>query len=85
MIACSFVSADDAFGGSHEFQEDLISIKKLNMLYKEIRTVVHFLIAFHFSRKANFFVNCSQKANFTCETGISPEPAPKRLRGPITI
>ena len=43
VIACSFVSADDTFGGSHVFQEDLISVRKLNMLYKEIRTLLSYL------------------------------------------
>ena len=43
VIACSFVSANDAFGGSHEFQEDLISVRKLNMLYKEIGTLLGYL------------------------------------------
>ena len=42
-IACSFVAADDAFGGSHKFQEDLISTRKLNMLYKEIRILLGYL------------------------------------------
>ena len=43
VIACSFVSADNTFGGSHEFQEDLISVRKLNMLYKEVRTLLGYL------------------------------------------
>lgn len=42
-IACSFVSANDTFGGSHEFQVDLISAQKLNMLYKEIRVLLGYL------------------------------------------
>ena len=39
-IACSFVGAEESFGGSHKYQEDLISDKKLDMLYKEMRILL---------------------------------------------
>lgn len=38
-----FVSADDTFGGFHIFQEDLSSIRKLDMLYKEVQTLLGYL------------------------------------------
>ena len=40
MIACSFVAADETFGGNHKFQEKIISEPKLNMDYKETRVVL---------------------------------------------
>ena len=39
-IVCSFIGAEEAFGGSHQHQEDLISDKKLDMLYKEERLLL---------------------------------------------
>ena len=43
-VACSLVSADDAFGGSHATQEDIISDEKFNSLYREIRLILGHLI-----------------------------------------
>ena len=39
-VAASIVSLEDAFGGSHEFQENVLSEEKLHLDYKEIRTVL---------------------------------------------
>ena len=39
-VAASIVSVDDVFGGSHEYQEDVLSDEKLNLLYKEIRVLL---------------------------------------------
>ena len=39
-VAASIVSLEDAFGGSHEFQENVLSDEKLHLVYKEIRTVL---------------------------------------------
>ena len=34
------VSLNDSFGGSHMFQEDVLSDEKLRLIYKEMRTVL---------------------------------------------
>jgi len=39
-IAVSMVSVDESFGGSHEYQEDILSDEKLNLLYEEIRILL---------------------------------------------
>ena len=40
IIAASIVSVDDAFGGSHEYQENVLSDKELNLLYKELHVLL---------------------------------------------
>ena len=39
-VAASIVSVDEAFGGSHEYQEDVLSDEKLHLLYKETRLLL---------------------------------------------
>ena len=39
-VAASIVSLEDAFGGSHKFQENVLSDEKLHLVYKKIRTVL---------------------------------------------
>ena len=39
-VAASVVSVDDVFGGLHEYQEDVLSDKNLNLLYKEVRVLL---------------------------------------------
>ena len=34
------VSVDEAFGGSHEYQEDVLSDEKLNLLFEEVRLLL---------------------------------------------
>ena len=41
-VACSIQSLEDTLGGSHQFQEDVLSDEKLNMTYQEYRTVLGF-------------------------------------------
>jgi hypothetical protein len=42
-VACSVVSLDDVFGGSHKFQELVISEEKLFLTYSEERVLLGFL------------------------------------------
>ena len=42
-VACSVVSLDDVFGGSHKFQELVISEEKLFLTYSEKRVLLGFL------------------------------------------
>ena len=39
-VAPSIVSLEDSFGGSHVFQEDVLSDKKLHLIYREIHIVL---------------------------------------------
>ena len=39
-VAASIVSLEDSFGGSHVFQEDVLSDEKLHLIYREIRIVL---------------------------------------------
>ena len=39
-VAASVVGLDDSFGGSHIFQEDVLSDEKLRLIYREIRIVL---------------------------------------------
>ena len=39
-VAASVVSVDDVFGGSHEYQEDVLSDEKLNLTYEERRILL---------------------------------------------
>ena len=39
-VSTSVVSLEDSFGGSHLFQEDVLSDVKLHLIYREIRTVL---------------------------------------------
>ena len=41
-VAASVVGLDDSFGGSHVFQEDVLSDEKLRLIYKELRIVLGF-------------------------------------------
>ena len=41
-VACSIQALEDTLGGSHEFQEDVLSDEKLNMTYREYQTVLGF-------------------------------------------